>query len=692
MIIHFCDSSSVSSRFSGYSCLLCVLTVLVLLFPDPSHAGGVLYLFPPAVEGESVAIARATVQHSRTLLTVSQTTLDYSTEQTFVNDNDFPLEGVFFVPLEPDSGLLSVALSVNGTSHPFTLLSAEEFFVLLEELSIAMKDPCLLSLAGKGALIVRPVHIGARRQKSFQVHLERGHALDTDHQEFVVPVDGERYSLGPVAGFEINVRLKLDRPVRTIFSPTHHVSVYRETERRCVVSVRSQDKKVAEDFRLVSIFSGADLDLRVFTHRQPNQKGSFMAFVIPPVQDPVTTQPYKDVVLVLDRSGSIDRSDLELEERAAIAGLQRLHSQDRFNIVTVSTWPKSFRMHLVPATEQNIGEAIRFVSSLPHGGGTDLYNGIFTALDYLSSRKRPSFVILMSDGRSTVGTTNPETLVEQLRRGNKIGARIFSLALGDRADTAVLDNIAAAARGSCFPLTTKRDLDSLTNDVFAVISQPQVSDVSLDFQDLAPEDVVPDSVGDVTGQEGAMVLGRYATQNNSSYRVRLRGKIKGRLKTVNKTFDFPLVDRSRSYISDIWAMRKMARLMEKQRFKGVEPETSEQIANLAKEYGFRTLPATSPAASSWGPLFWQFKTSVVPSDVASDRFRRINDKLFRLDERAWLDTAYRTSMTTSVVPFMGREYFDLLRRQPNLGAYFALGPDVVVVRDGEAVRVQSEGP
>ncbi|MCX5861686.1 MAG: VWA domain-containing protein [Deltaproteobacteria bacterium] len=678
--------------FLRIHCLFCVLAMSLPVFPSVSNAGGILHLFPPTVNGESVAVARPAVLHSRTLLTVSESTRDYRIDQTFFNNNEFALEGLFVLPIDLGPALLNVDVSINGVSAPFSLVSGADFFPVLQELSIAMKDPSMLVLAGKNVLLVRPVQIGAQRQKSFRIQFRRPNNIDKDQLELMIPLDGERFSLWPVTGFEILVRFKMNRPLRTVLSPTHHVSILREAEHRCLVSVKSEEKRITDDFRLLTTFSGRDLDLRLFTHRQPNRKGAFLAFVIPPTPDSKQTQPYKDVVFVLDRSGSMGQSDLELGERATIEGLERLRPQDRFNVLTMGTATGRMRSQLVTATDESISEAVRFVNSLPVGGGTDLYNCLLIALEQLTSHKRPGFIVVTGDGRSTVGITNPATIVDDVRRNNRNAARIFALALGDRADTAVLDNIAESTKGSCLNLSRKDDFDSVVNRLFEGISPPQVSELSLGFQDITPEEVIPDPIVDVLGQEGVIVVGRYDNKNDASSKVRLSGKIKGHERTFTKTFEFPLIDMSKPYISEIWAMRKIARLFERQRIKGPEPDTSEQIATLADQFGFRTMPFVSSVAQEWGSLYWRFKTSVVPSDVQSDRFRRVNGKTFRLENGVWVDTEYRSWMESRIIPFLSPAYFDLLKDKPSIGPYLGLGPDVGLVLDQGPVRITGEEP
>jgi len=672
--------------------MLILLGAILGLFPDGSTAGGILHVSSPTIEGRTIAVERPGILHSRTLVTVSESSIEYRTDQTFFNNNELPLEGLFLMPLEPGTVSLEMDVRVNGVSIPYSVVSAYDFFPVLIELTTATNDPSLLGLAGKDVLVVRPINIEARRQKSIRVQFKRSISIDQDQLDLVVPLDGERYSLGPVAGFEIRVRFKMSRPLRTVLSPSHHASIFREAPHRCLVVVRSEEKRIRDDFRLLVTFSGQEMDLRLFTHRPTNRKGAFMAFISPPLPDPTQKESYKDVVFIIDRSGSMGALDLELAEHAVILGLERMRPLDRFNILTMGTNTERMRNELIPVTEENIMEAVRFVNSAPKGGGTDLYNSLLIALEQFSSRKRPAVIVVAGDGRSTIGITSLGTIIEHVKRFNKVGARIFTIALGDFADTTAMEKIAESARGSSIHFSGKEDFNAVINRFYEGISPPQVSDILLDFLDIWPEEVIPEPISDVTGPDSVVVFGRYDNKSDVSSRVRLRGKIKGQVKSITKTFEFPLTDTARPYISAIWAMRKISKLLERQRIKGIEPETSDQIRALAEEFGFRVGSLAPSATQDTGRLYWSLKTSFVPADVESDRFRRVGGKIFRRESAGWVDTLYRASMIPKTVGFLSTDYFSILKEEPRIGPYLAIGPEVTLVLYEGPIKIIAEEP
>jgi len=677
--------------------LISVLAILQLV-SAPSHGGGILHTFSPTLKDEVFAVARPSVIVSKTFITVSESSIEYEFDQTFVNDNDLPLDGTYLYPLQGSAALSELDVRVDGAATKAKIITADQFSPLLKSWIETLKDPTLLELAGKDILMIKPIHLGPRQQKSFHLHFKTPIIIENDQLDLFLTLAGERYSLGPIGTLEIIVRSKMARPIRTVFSPTHHITTLREATHRCLVTVKSRQSRVRSDFRLLMTYSWNDLDFKVFTHRSGNQKGSFAVFIEPPLTEPEIKEKETDIVFVLDRSGSIGAGALEQAKRAVIFGLEKLRGGDRFNVLTIGSRVGKLADRLTEVTSDNVEEAVRFINLTESEGGTDLYNGIMTALDQFTSRKRPGIIMLAGDGRPTVGLTDPEVILEDTKRNNRFKARICVLALGKGADIALLDRMAISSGGSLSHFSTKNNFPLMIKEFFARISPPIISQLALTFPNLAVEDVAPESVTDL-GQEGTIVLGRYASKDDAFSTVRLEGKIGGRTKTVSRNCLFPRQSAAHSYIQPLWAMRRVAALSEKELLRMSEPKEREQLGALAKEFGFKLplgiAPEIVPVASdvhqkNSGELLWRFKTSNVATDVLSDLIKDVKEKSFRFEKGAWVDTLYQSSMPEQTVHFLSDEYFDLVKTKRNLGVYFSLGPQVTVVLDQVAIKVVSK--
>ena len=460
-------------------------------------------------------MARPTVLSSKTLVTISESFIDYSIEQMFFNDNDLPLEAVYLYPLDGPSGSSKLEVRVDGASTKGKVIAADEFFRILKGWIEATRDPTLLELAGRDILMISSIHLKPRQQKSFHVQLKVPISIENEELNLFLSLAGERYSLAPVGTLEIIVRSKMARQIRTVFSPTHHITTLREAAHRCIVTVSSRQSPVRTDFRMLLTYSRNDLDFKIFTHRSANQKGFFALFIEPPLTGREMENQQSDVVFVLDRSGSIKPENLAVAKQAMILGLENLRGGDRFNVIAIGSHIEKLANRLIPATSGNIMEAVRFVNAAESEGGTDFYNGVMSALEQFTSRKRTGIIIFAGDGRATVGLTEPEIIQQDITSNNKFKARIYILALGEEADIALLDKIAISSKGGLSHFSGKKDFSQIAQEFIANISPGRISELTLIFSNPKIEDILPERIPDLR-QEGTILFGKYVDKGDVS--------------------------------------------------------------------------------------------------------------------------------------------------------------------------------
>lgn len=677
---------------------LLILAVMALV-PQPGFSGGVLHVFPPEVDGRPVPVARPTVLFSRTLITVSESTIAYRIEQTFYNDNEFPVSGLFLLPLAKSAVEDSLVVRINGIAARPTLYTPSGFFSVLRKLTEVMHDPSLLGLAGQNILVLQEVRLGIREQKTFRIEYTVPFAAKDGLTDILYPLTGERYARAPVAELEITVRFKLARPIKSLFSPLHQLSVMREAPHRALVSVRKSGKRVKADFRLLALIGGPEVDLRLLTHRLPGEEGYFMALVGPPSYPARSEEPNKDVVFVVDSSGSLGRSWYQVAKRAVSFCLGKLGPQDRFNVLAVGTRVSRMRDRLVPVTDKNVLHGIEFLSTVESSGGTDLYNGLMEALAQFTTRKRHRIIVLISDGRGTVGITDPVRLIDDVKRYNRWGARIFVLGVGDRTDVALLDKLAVTTKGTLQPCPQASDFQSTLSRFFSAFSPPQVSQLALDFGEISTQFVYPNPLPDLFRQESLVILGRYSGDKDVTRPVTLRWKMDGRPQSLSRTVRFARVKPEHPYLAPLWGMRHFGQLLERDLAKGSDSLVRSQIRTVAERFGFKTPAAFSRESkqgahrssdSNLGAMLWHCKTAHTTANLLGDEYRYVQGLVFRRDHGRWVDTRFRRSLSTKHVKFLSDDYFRLLQDNPGIGEYLALSPEVTLVLGNEAIVVSTE--
>jgi hypothetical protein len=678
-------------------------TVLVLatllIMPAACIGGGVLHVFPPEFGSQKFAVARPIVLTSRTMLTVSETSLKRIANQTFLNDNEFPVKGLYILPLDSTRNYQNLEIRIDGVSVRPQVLNSSKAIVKLEELTKQMHDPFLLRFAGNRLVLVEPVTMSVNGKRTITVKYTESIFRTEDRLQLRVRSDGERYSLAPVEEMEVRVRFKMSRSVGSVLSPSHHLKIIRETPQRCTCIIKMRRSKVRKDVQLLALFSEDRPGVHILTHKLGKGPGTFMAVITPPTTRTEEILQGKQVVFILDSSGSMGRANHDMAKQAIIAGIQRLRPGDRFNVINMSTHTEQLADHLIPATDSNLLRAVRFVDFREPGGGTDLYNALVKALLLFNRKKRPGFVLVAADGRATVGVINSQKIINDLASLNRYKARIFSLAFGREAEVPILSKLAEQTGGKLTYVREKDGASSMLDRFLARLSLPQVSNISLDFRGIVPLELIPNPIPDLFRGDTRVVLGRYTARKDVQVAVTLRSIIEGSIRTKVKSVTFPRKNPEYSYLPAIWAMRKLGKILEERELERKKHTLKTQMEMLTNRFGFR-YPLNqrtfglemnkSESPTNVGALIWLLKTSLVASDIESPTCTQIGGKVFCIDGLKWVDREYSSSMPSSNMTFLSKEYFKKLESDPKLGVYFALGPNVTVVRNGTAVEVQTK--
>src|SRR4029077_6006039 len=159
--------------------------------------------------------------------------------------------------------------------------------------------------------------------------------------------------------------------------------------------------------------------------------GYFMLLVSPQLEVSKSVIIPRDLVLVLDTSGSMDAVKMEQGRKALKHCLSNLNSGDRFAIIPFSTNVRKYRDSLVEASSEQIDNAKKFVDGLKAGGGTAIQAALDTAMEMRPGDEGRSFtVVFFTDGQPTIGEMKPEKIVKNVSDRNSKNTRIFTFGVG----------------------------------------------------------------------------------------------------------------------------------------------------------------------------------------------------------------------------------------------------------------------
>ena len=676
-------------------------------------------------------------------------------EQVFRNDTDAMMEGTYLFPIPEAASIAEFAIWDGNRRLVGEVRSREEARRIYDEIVRRQRDPGLLEYAGKDLFQASIFPILPHSDKKLEitytqvVHAESGtvayrYPLGTGRQ--ITPI-------GSVAG---RVEVESKDPLRNVYSPTHVIDVKRNNDRRSVVSFETEKGKELQDFQLFYTISKEDFGLTLLTHREAGRDGYFLMMISP--KDDWSEQEYsaKDVVFVVDTSGSMaEEGKMEKARSALLYGIRILRPQDRFNVISFAGEEHLMEAGLVAADEQGRQRGEAFVKSLKPVGGTNINQSLLASLRQFKDGDRPKILVFMTDGLPTVDETNVSSIVDNVRKSIRPGIRLFTFGVGYDVNTTLLDKIAAENGGMADYVEPKEDLEVKVSNFFTKVNYPVLTDLNLDFGGVQTDLIYPRGIPDVFRGSQVTLIGRYSNPAAlEAIKLKLSGKANSALKSY--TYDslrFPLREDANDYLPRLWATRRVGWLMEQIRANGEQKELRDEVVDLGTRYGIVTpytsylalegretslnsvaprqsqvmdLPMNRRGVVSGGlsgapkaapPGVGQASETVtitsgaeavalskatrdqiqevrVKDDDAKSAVRRVGGKTFYLINDVWTDSELKADakLPETTLTFGSEAYFDLIKQKPKLADYFSLGERVVVVFEGRVYRVNAAAP
>jgi Mg-chelatase subunit ChlD len=521
--------------------------------------------------------------------------------QVFHNDLDFQVDGVFFYPLPEDATFVDFATWDGDKKLRGEVLEREE--AKTRYLNIVRKswDPGLLEYAGANLFQARVFPVPARGDK--RVEFAYSQVLKADHGmvAYTYPLQtGAKANPQDIGSIVLTMDVHADQGIKTIYSPTHSIDVQRDGERKAKLSFEAKNVRPDRNFQLFYSLSNADFGMSLMTYREAEDNGYFMIVFAPKVEQDNASIVPKDIIFVLDTSGSMqDEGKLTKALAALKFGVRMLNSGDRFNIVAFSTDSRKFRDALIPASADAKDAAIQFLDRQAALGGTNIEDALKDALESFGTGDRPRYLVFATDGQPTVGDTDPSKILKDAtsRNGNRV--HIFSFGVGYDVNTFLLDQLSARNNGVADYIAPKEDLELKLSNFFEKVNSPVMTDMDIDWGSLKVSDIFPRKLPDLFRGSQLTVLGRYSG-SGGSFPLGLKGKIRSESRTLKyEKNDFPTISKSSDFLPRLWAMRKVGYLLDEIRMSGETSEAKDQIIKLAKKYGFVT-PYTSYLAADEG--------------------------------------------------------------------------------------------
>lgn len=505
-------------------------------------------------------------------------------DQVFYNPLDQRLEGQYIFPVPEGAIITGFKMYVSGKEYKADLLDAEQAKKLYQDIVAKSKDPALLEYTGRNIYTLKIFPIEPRSERKVEIEYVQNLDYDNGIVKYLYPLNTEKFSSKPLDKVTVNTEIKSKNRILNIYSPTHETRSEKKDDHHFTASYEEKGVKPDKDYLLFinTTQKGSVADLMVW--KSDEDQEFFLLTFAPDDKEFVTEYVPKDIVFVLDVSGSMAGEKLQAAQDALVYCINRLKDQDNFQIIKFGTQAEKLFTSFRKADNETKKLAETKVRKFESVGGTNIEEALKLALGEKLNDGRPYYVVFITDGKPTIGERDEAKLAEKLDKDLIKGKRVFTFGVGYDINIHLLDKIAMKTGGIRNYSPPNSEVEVIISSFFSKIESPVLTDVvitaspGLTLKMTYPSekvDIYKGSVATFTGLlEGNGTISIAGTRNGKKF-----------------TFDVPVSSKDEGehqFIPVIWAMRRVGHLLDLLRLNGESKELKDEIIMLSKKYGLIT--------------------------------------------------------------------------------------------------------
>lgn len=516
--------------------------------------------------------------------------------QEFENSFSEAIEAVYTFPLSQNDAVDDMTMTIGSRVVRGKIMKREEARQVYETAKAAGQTASLLDQERPNIFTQAVANIMPGEKVTIEISYVETLKYEDGAYEFVFPMTvGPRYIPGSVtdaskikppvaetrAGHDISVEVNLNAgvPVEEIRSTSHQIDQLNFSPNNAKVTLRGEKTIPNKDFILRYDVTGKRIEDAILAHR--DSRGGFFSLVLQP-PDKFTTEDItpKEIVFVLDTSGSMSGFPIEKAKEAMKLSLEGLNPNDTFNLITFAGDTSVLFDKPVPATQANLERAQAFLDTREGGGGTEMMTAIKAALDPSDSQTHLRIVCFMTD--AYVGNDNE--IIAEIQKHPK--ARVFSFGIGSSVNRALLDKMAEAGNGEVEYVALTDNGSKAAKKFYERVRTPLLTDLSIDWNGLPVADIYPSKLSDLFSAKPVIVNCRYSKAASGT--IKLKGKVAGQPYERSITINLPETEAANDVLATLWARRRVDELSS-EALKGKDVAAiNTQITGLGLEFRILT--------------------------------------------------------------------------------------------------------
>ena len=571
---------------------------LILFSAGSAHGRGLL------IPEDKQVPPLAMVNH-QVIITIDDQVAETRVEQTFRNHTSRALEATYVFPVPKGASVRKFTMWVNGKETPGEMVEADKARHIYTDIVRRTQDPGLLEYMGNNLLRLKVFPVAPNADQKVALTYTSVAPRDGDLIEYVYPLKTDGKATRTLEKFSIQATIKSQHPIVNVYSPTHSVTLKKNGDREVAVSFEREQGLLDKDFQLFYSQGDKDVGLTSLAHRPvSSENGYFMFLISPRVEMSQAHVIPRDMVLVLDTSGSMRGRKMEQARKAMRYCLDNLNPQDRFALIHFATSVNKFKDNVTDASPEQLEQARKWVDQLEATGGTAINDALLAALDFRSADMGRTFtIVFFTDGCPTIRETNTDRILNNVAGKNSANTRIFTFGVGeaDGLNATFLDQLAEQTRAVSSFVRPAEDIEVKVSGLFSKISHPVLANLKLTAgNDVRLAEMYPPQLPDLFHGGQLVVMGRYTGKGPAA--LRLTGSVGAEEKEYVYETTFPdKTNDEKSFVEHVWARRKVGYMLDQIRLNGEKKELVDEVTLLAKKYGIAT-PYTSYLIVPDGPM------------------------------------------------------------------------------------------
>lgn len=527
--------------------------------------------------------------------------------QTYINEGDTPINASYVFPASTKVTVHGMTMQVGNNIVTARIKEKEEAKQEFEEAKSEGKSASLLEQKRSNVFSMDVANIMPGDTVKIKLHYTELISPSEGTYQFVFPtVTGPRYSEPSESSdkeangwvetpyfesgttitskYNITVNLSAGVPITNLSSKSHKINIAWNNNSSAKITLSNPaDYAGNRDFILDYKLSGTQVESGLVLANGESEN-FFMLTIQPPERYTPEDIPPREYIFVLDVSGSMNGYPLDTAKTLIRDLVSNLKETDKFNLVLFSGASEQLSPQSLPATRENIRQAIDLIDEQEGYGGTSLSPALESAINIPADKDTARSIVIITDGYIS-GEQNIFDLISQ----NLGNTSFFSFGIGSSVNRYLIDGIAYAGAGESFVVTDAEDADQTARRFRTYIQAPVLTDIKVSYDGFDVYDVEPAALPTLFAQKPIVLFGKY------------RGEAEGTITVTGKTGskdysqEIAVSDiktlTNNDAISYLWARTRVERLMDYGYSKD-NPDVKDEVTQLGLTYSMMT-PYTS---------------------------------------------------------------------------------------------------